>query len=59
MMFGKRITSVYETSAISTVVRVMPVNGHEQLEEREARDRVEEGGDDAEQQYVLVELARR
>ena len=26
-MFGKRITSVYATSAISTVVHVMPVNG--------------------------------
>ena len=47
-MFGKKITSVYETSAISTVVHVRPVNGIEQLEEREARDRVEQRRDDPE-----------
>ena len=45
-MFGKRITSVYATSAISTVVRRDAGERDEQLEEREARDRVEERRDD-------------
>ena len=47
-MFRNRIRSVYETRATSTVVTVSPVTGTSSWKKREARDRVDESGDEVE-----------